>query len=131
MSMLLEASDITTDVCRCCGACCCSEMRVEGNMGDLEFMEQVHGDALEVRWRGECSCGCGGLRFRGAVVTKCPSLREEDGRYSCEVYDERPSRCRDFNCVTWAIVNGHEETDLTKAAHAAWESLNGLSESPA
>ena len=88
-------------------------------MRNLEFLQHVFGDRIEVTWRGECQCGCRGLRYQGLIREQCPSLLEEEGKFTCSAYEGRPQYCRQFNCVTWAEVNGHVQTKYTEAAFEA------------
>jgi len=119
----LRQEDITSDVCRRCAACCQAVLNVDGDLRHLEFFEKIVGPRLEVVWRGVCGCGCGTVKYRGQIKEACPALEKVDGRYVCKDYDRRPQLCREFNCVTWAIVNGHKETDLTRrAADALFQS---------
>ena len=121
--MKLIPSDVTEAVCQRCAACCESVLKVAGDMRDLERLEMIYGDRLTVSWRGECTCGCGALKYEGIVTERCPALKEEEGHFLCSEYAERPQFCRDYNCVTWALVHGHEDGPHTEAAREALSQL--------
>ena len=118
--MELRPGDITEEVCQRCAACCHAALNVEGDLRNLEFLERIYGSRLVVQWRGLCGCGCGAVKYQGQVEDTCPALEEvEEGRYRCNDYENRPLFCREFNCVTWATVGGHKETEYTKLAAKA------------
>ena len=121
----LKPEDITSELCRRCAECCRSIMTVQGDLRNLEFMEKIHGDRLAVTWRGPCSCGCGAMKFAAEITTVCPSLGEEEGAFDCRDYEERPQFCRDYNCATWLLVQGHETSPHIEAAGAALLRLRG------
>ena len=127
--MSIKPEDITNEVCMICARCCTNKFTVEGDLRRLEFLEVMYGDRLNVTWRGECECGCGVLKFKGAVSDTCPELIDAgNGRRECARYESRPQLCADFNCATWALVHGHEESEFTRAATEAHYRLMGTRE---
>jgi len=91
----LQEKDITEDVCQRCGICC--EIELKPNWKDprqfewLSAIVENHDNITETKK---------GIRIR------CSHLRETkhstSPHWECDIYEDRPQLCRDFNCVSWA-----------------------------
>ena len=45
---------------------------------------------------------------------KCPELKKQNGRFSCNVYEERPRECRGFDCEGMRPRKGRQRTRLVE-----------------
>ncbi len=81
-------------LCRSCGRCCMA-MTFEGGVYEEEAADQIqwmelHGLRIDYHRRN------GVVRWYYTMSTPCSKLQEDDGRYSCGIYDSRPRMCRDY-----------------------------------
>jgi len=91
----LQEKDITEDVCQRCGICC--EIELTPNWTDsrrLPWLRAIVENHDNITQTGS------GIRIR------CSHLKQTkhatDPHWECDIYEDRPQLCRDFNCVSWA-----------------------------
>jgi Fe-S-cluster containining protein len=83
-----------SELCQQCGRCCMA-MTFEGGELDEEAYDQI-------RWMELHGLRIDYYRRRGVVswfytmATPCSQLRNDEGRYSCAIYETRPQMCRDY-----------------------------------
>ena len=99
----LQEKDITEDDCKRCGICC--EIELKPNWQDsrrLPWLKAIVENHDNITQAGN------GIRIR------CSHLKQTkhatDPHWECDIYEDRPQLCRDFNCVSWAKVTN----DLTQ-----------------
>ena len=99
----LQEKDITSDLCKRCGICC--EIELKPNWQDsrrLPWLKAIVENHDNITQSGN------GIRIR------CSHLRQTkhatNPHWECDIYEDRPQLCRDFNCVSWAKVTN----DLTQ-----------------
>ena len=90
----LDPTDITSELCKKCiksGPPHCCELGI-GTHKDPEYMELLV-RAIE---------GYDHLRIdeNDQLKLMCSHLDQKNG--VCTIYEDRPSVCRDYNCVSWA-----------------------------
>ena len=93
----LQEKDITEDVCKSCGICC--EIEIKTNWPDARRFEWLgaivenHDNIVSIDK---------GIRIR------CSHLKQTkhatDPHWECDIYEDRPQLCKDYNCVSWAKV---------------------------
>jgi len=93
----VDPTYITSEVCAKCtkqGSPHCCEMQITDNIPPR---------VLEVLKRG--IEGSPDLRITdtGAVMLTCTHLNKEQG--TCNIYEDRPQLCDDYNCITWTKTN--------------------------
>jgi hypothetical protein len=95
----LQEKDITEDVCKRCGICC--EIELTPNWTDsrrLPWLRAIVENHDNITQTGS------GIRIR------CSHLRQTkhatNPHWECDIYEDRPQLCRDFNCVSWAKYAG-------------------------
>ena len=97
----LHEKDITEEVCQKCGICC--SMDLKPSWKDPRMMA-----ALRVMIEGYDN-----ITFTGdGIRIHCSHLKETKMEWKsmkCDIYDDRPQLCRDFNCVSWAKVSNNLE----------------------
>ena len=99
----LQEKDITEDVCKRCGICC--EIELKPNWTDSRRMF----------WLGAIVENHDNITQTGSGIRiRCSHLKQTkhatDPHWECDIYEDRPQLCRDFNCVSWAKVTN----DLTQ-----------------
>ena len=91
----LQESDITEDVCKSCGICC--EIELKPNWKKPRQFEWLHAivenhDNIETTEKG--------IRIRCSHLRKTKHATHP--YWECDIYEDRPQLCSDFNCVSWA-----------------------------
>ena len=99
----LQEKDITEDVCKRCGICC--EIELKPNWTDSRRMF----------WLGAIVENHDNITQTGrGIRIRCSHLKQTkhatNPYWECDIYEDRPQLCRDFNCVSWAKVTN----DLTQ-----------------
>ena len=99
----LQEKDITEDVCKRCGICC--EIELKPNWTDSRRMF----------WLGAIVENHDNITQTGSGIRiRCSHLKQTkhatNPYWECDIYEDRPQLCRDFNCVSWAKVTN----DLTQ-----------------
>ena len=99
----LQEKDITEDVCKRCGICC--EIELKPNWTDSRRMF----------WLGAIVENHDNITQTGSGIrSRCSHLKQTkhatNPYWECDIYEDRPQLCRDFNCVSWAKVTN----DLTQ-----------------
>ncbi len=90
----LQEEDITEEVCQSCGICC--EIELKPNWKNSRQFEWLHAIAEN---HDNIQSTDKGIRIR------CSHLKERVmgwRKMGCDIYDDRPRLCREFNCVSWA-----------------------------
>ena len=99
----LQEKDITEDVCKSCGICC--EIELKPSWTDARRIDWLR--AIVDKHDNITQTGSG-IRIR------CSHLKQTkhatDPHWECDIYEDRPQLCRDFNCVSWAKYSN----DLTQ-----------------
>ena len=97
----LQEKDITSDLCKRCGICC--EIELKPNWQDsrrLPWLKAIVENHDNITQTGN------GIRIC------CSHLRQTkhstDPHWECDIYEDRPQLCRDFNCVSWAKYSGDQ-----------------------
>ena len=89
----LEPSDITSEVCQKCTAtdihCCQLALGSPGpnDLQQYELFEVMMGGNNPKLHHGK----------NGELILTCSHLKNGQ----CDIYEDRPQLCRDFNCVVW------------------------------
>ena len=99
----LQEKDITEDVCQRCGICC--EIELTPNWTDsrrLPWLRAIVENHDNITQTGS------GIRIRCSHLKK--TKHATDPHWECDIYEDRPQLCRDFNCVSWAKYSN----DLTQ-----------------
>jgi|TARA_Y100000034_G_scaffold14118_1_gene14794 Fe-S-cluster containining protein len=94
----LPEEAITEEVCQRCGICC--EIEIKPSWTDPRRFEWLR---AIVENHDNIQSTEKGIRIR------CSHLKETVmgwKRMGCDIYDDRPQLCRDFNCVSWAKYSG-------------------------
>ena len=99
----LQEKDITEDVCKTCGICC--EIELKPNWTDSRRMFWL--GAIVENHDNITQTGSG-IRIRCSHLKK--TKHATDPHWECDIYEDRPQLCRDFNCVSWAKYSN----DLTQ-----------------
>ena len=91
----LQESDITEDVCKSCGICCAIELTPNWK------------DARRWVWLGAIVENHDNItQTDKGIRIHCSHLRQtkiaDQPDWECDIYEDRPQLCRDFNCVSWA-----------------------------
>ena len=96
----LKESDIDSDLCKQCTAtdnhCCQQPLFAQAPLNPrlYELMTTMIENIPELH-----------MRPNGQIVLTCSHLKNGQ----CDIYEDRPQICRDFNCVAHTKVNGHLE----------------------
>ena len=99
----LQEKDITEEVCQRCGICC--EIELTPNWTDsrrLPWLRAIVENHDNITQTGS------GIRIRCSHLKK--TKHATDPHWECDIYEDRPQLCRDFNCVSWAKYSN----DLTQ-----------------
>jgi|TARA_Y100000310_G_scaffold120686_1_gene119466 hypothetical protein len=91
----LQESDITEDVCKSCGICC--EIELKPNWKKPRQFEWLH--AIVENHDNITDTGKG-IRIRCSHLRK--TKHSTHPYWECDIYEDRPQLCSDFNCVSWA-----------------------------
>ena len=95
----LQEKDITEDVCKRCGICC--EIELTPNWTDSRRLPWLR--AIVENHDNITQTGSG-------ICIRCSHLRQTkhatNPHWECDIYEDRPQLCRDFNCVSWAKYAG-------------------------
>ena len=85
------------NICRQCGACCaCYRVSFHWYEASDDYINPVPVDLTE-----RVGCSRIAMRRRSGDLPRCIALSGEVGSWvTCQIYDRRPSICRDFN-VSW------------------------------
>mgnify|MGYP003151436954 CR=1 FL=1 len=99
----LKEEDITEDACKLCGICCSIELTPNWK------------DSRRMVWLGAIVENHDNITQTGkGIRIRCSHLRQTkyatNPHWECDIYEDRPQLCRDFNCVSWAKYSG----DLTQ-----------------
>jgi|TARA_Y100000310_G_scaffold1807_1_gene2269 hypothetical protein len=99
----LKEEDITERACKSCGICC--EIELKPNWKSPRQFE----------WLRAIAEGHDNItNTEKGIRIKCSHLRQTkhatDPHWECNIYEDRPQLCRDFNCVSWAKYSN----DLTQ-----------------
>ena len=112
MKITLTHSDITSELCLRCGACCCGAnctVRMTVN-ADPRFRRFLRTRGLDIEppvKEDEKDC-CDKTHDIEVAIPPCPhcEILEEKGEtiYRCMIYEseDHPDYCADYNCVSWA-----------------------------
>jgi len=95
----LQEKDITEDVCKSCGICC--EIELTPSWTDPRRMFWL--GAIVENHDNITQTGSG-IRIRCSHLKK--TKHATDPHWECDIYEDRPQLCRDFNCVSWAKYSG-------------------------
>ena len=94
----LQEKDITHELCKRCGLCC--ELTIACDTDDprqLEFYRAVVENNPEITF------------IDGTLSIRCSHLRQttlsDSPQWECDIYEDRPQLCKDYNCVSWAKVS--------------------------
>jgi Fe-S-cluster containining protein len=95
----LQEKDITSDLCKRCGICCEIELKPKWeDSRRLPWLKAIVENHDNITQAGS------GIRIR------CSHLRQTkhatNPHWECDIYEDRPQLCRDFNCVSWAKYTG-------------------------
>ena len=95
----LQEKDITSDLCKKCGICCEIELKPKWeDSRRLPWLKAIVENHDNITQAGS------GIRIR------CSHLRQTkhatNPHWECDIYEDRPQLCRDFNCVSWAKYTG-------------------------
>lgn len=104
--IIIDYRDITSEVCMQCGECCKIYLPVKGDKRYFEFLEKTGVNFEKIS-----------ENLGRVYLGYCIHLKISDGSYMCNIYNERPQLCRDFNCLAWArYTNTCQKSDLLKKA---------------
>ena len=104
---------MATFVCTRCGKCCISlgrHIRIERSLSPIQHYVRnaISGEITLVTIHPD----------RRALFSEqpeegwCPFLRkEQDGRFTCTIYENRPAVCRNFRCLTM-VITGPDGTEV-------------------
>lgn len=89
-----------SELCLICGKCCMS-MTFYGGEVDDEARDEIHWmelHGLKIDYV-EKNLGDGATmtEYYFSISKKCAALQENDGKYTCGVYETRPQMCRDYD----------------------------------
>jgi len=94
----LQEKDITSQLCKKCGLCC--ELTITPDTKDprlLEFYRVVVENHPDITFNdGKLSIRCSHLKKTKHSPTP---------HWECNIYEDRPQLCKDYNCVSWAKVS--------------------------
>ncbi|HII76931.1 MAG TPA: YkgJ family cysteine cluster protein [Methanolinea sp.] len=102
-----------TFICTRCGKCCISlgrHIRIERSLSSVQHYVRnaISGEVTLVTIHPE----------RRALFSEkpdegwCPFLRrEQDGRFTCTIYENRPAICRNFRCLNM-VISSQDGTEL-------------------
>jgi len=120
-SMTTDSTSPTVRLCAACGMCCDGVLfhSVALQLGDSS--RQLAAIGLKLRRKK-------GVEF---FLQPCSAHRENEGKCSCLIYDQRPMRCRIFNCRQLEGVAAGEITESAalekiQAARACVAKVNFL-----
>ncbi len=96
----LKESDITSEMCKkctktdlnCCQLAVQSVPHQWSQSRQQELLKTMIENIPELH-----------IRDNGELVLTCSHLKNQ----KCDIYEDRPQLCRDYNCVTWARVSGN------------------------
>ena len=97
----LKESDITSEVCKKCTAtdlhCCQQRIFLASGPGTLnprlsQLISKMIEDIPELH-----------IRDNGEIILTCSHLKNQ----RCDIYEDRPQLCKDYNCVAWTKVSGN------------------------
>ena len=129
MLIELKHSDITSELCQRCAACC----RIEFNIANTDsryrtFLRQVGLAVDPPPKEGQTDC-CADRHNITVDLGYCKHLEilEEEGdrRFRCGVYgtSDYPELCAQFDCVSWALAN-NDYSDKNKRLVQAQTATN-------
>ncbi|RJP33553.1 MAG: hypothetical protein C4527_04265 [Candidatus Omnitrophota bacterium] len=103
--LTLRLEDINSTLCRHCAQCCNVKISVHNVDSRLrQYYRKIGMDVQPPISEGAEDC-CGEPHDVTIDFGECIHLKKEGNCYECDIYDERPILCKDFNCVAWALVN--------------------------
>ena len=100
----LDPSDITCDVCKKCAStsinCCELPLQLPGPVDPdhKELLQRQIENYPELTFR-ELPYHPNG----GELVLTCSHLKNGQ----CDIYEDRPKSCKEFNCVSWTRATGN------------------------
>jgi len=104
----LTAKDIDGALCQTCGECCHLKLYVRGGEDYLEFVREMLLTPLKYCYPQVSFYLVGQASETHVVIDlgSCRHLRRDnrptgEAVVRCEIYNQRPRVCREFNCVTW------------------------------
>jgi Fe-S-cluster containining protein len=99
--MTADSSSPSARLCAACGMCCDGVLfhSVALQLGDSA--RELSSIGLKLRRKK-------GVEF---FLQPCSAHREKEGLCSCLIYDQRPMRCRQFNCKQILAVTGGTSTE--------------------
>jgi Fe-S-cluster containining protein len=110
MKWEIEPADITSEVCTKCikrGPPHCCEITLTMTRNIPPLAVELIKRAIE---------GIDDLRIHnGELMLICQHLDKERG--SCNIYEDRPQICENFNCVSWAKVDHSGGIPLEKLTY--------------
>ena len=131
MQLTIHERDITSELCRQCGACCRILLTLENTDRRYRTFLRQTGFALNTpRREGDTDC-CDETHSVQVDTGYCRHLAREEREgtvhCACNLYEspEFPQMCAEFNCVSWAKARNQYKPDnaLLVAAQAAYDRM--------
>ena len=94
----LKESDIDSEMCKKCTAtdlhCCQQTIFLAGPLNPrlYELIRTMIENIPELH-----------IRDNGEIILTCSHLKNQ----RCDIYEDRPQLCKDYNCVAWTKVSGN------------------------
>jgi hypothetical protein len=104
---------MATFTCTRCGKCCISlgrHIRIERSLSSVQHYVRnaISGEVMIVTIHPDSR----DLFSEEPEEGWCPFLRrEQDGRFTCTIYENRPAVCRNFRCLTM-VISGPDGTEV-------------------
>ncbi len=121
MTPAFSETSLSAQLCAACGMCCDGVLFHNVQLQSGDSARRLASMGLKLRTKK-------GVSF---FLQPCSFHQETDSQCSCRIYDQRPSRCRAFNCRQLQELSAgriSEEEALTKihAARTAVAQVNSL-----
>lgn len=116
-----SASSAAARLCGTCGMCCDGVLFHAVELQPADSPRALASLGMKLRRKK-------GVEF---FLQPCSMHREENGQCSCKIYEDRPVRCRAFNCRQLQAVEAGTKSEaealvMIKRAKAGVASVNGL-----
>ena len=111
MKMTIHETDIESNLCQTCGACCRILLKIPSTTPRYrKFLRRLNFNVLPPAEPGQQDC-CDANHDVDIDMGYCPHLvvggSEMSPEYSCSIYnrEDYPELCLHYNCVSWAKAN--------------------------